>query len=357
MDDVGGSPYPERAMTDDFTAAARRIHANPLGRLMHGQRELFHSNLIAWYFDALQGAADATFQPLTHPGTGQPRKVERERGHLDLVFHWPEHASLVIENKVFSLPQRAQLAEYRSATATWQPEPALVLLFASTPDFDLGDWRHVSYGELAERILDALPSTSSYEVETMRHYAALASDLHQLVSAVDVRSDDEPVWLSATMLSSIDSSQMRAALQKARAQRVARLLNEHIPGLDPPAKGDLSNSTPLVEILEDAKIGGRDVRLGWQFQGDQFRRAVVYRGRGIEGRTAESKQRREELSRAHPELFTFPGDLPQHHHGRKEFNHFAPAFVYQYVKASTLTIGGLIEAAQAVHAQITGLRH
>ncbi len=91
-------------MTDDFTAIARRIEANPLGRLMYGQRELFHSNLIGWFFDMLPEAADATFRPLTLPGTDSGRWVDRERGHMDLVFHWPDRAPLVIENKVFSLP-------------------------------------------------------------------------------------------------------------------------------------------------------------------------------------------------------------------------------------------------------------
>ena len=43
-------------MTDEFRANAARIEANPLGRLMYGQRELFHSNPIGWYFDMLPEA-------------------------------------------------------------------------------------------------------------------------------------------------------------------------------------------------------------------------------------------------------------------------------------------------------------
>lgn len=66
----------------------------------------------------------------------------------------------------------------------------------------------------------------------MRRYASLVADLHQLVSAVDVQSDGERVWLPDSLLSAISSSQMRAALRKARAQRVARVLNYHLPGLD-----------------------------------------------------------------------------------------------------------------------------
>jgi hypothetical protein len=218
-------------MTDDFQAMARRIESNPLGRLMYGSRELFHSNLIGWFFDMLPEVADATFRPLALTGSDSGRWVDRERGHLDLVFHWPDRAPLVIENKVFSFPDKQQLDEYEAAAGTWPQAPSLVLLSVSPPAFDPGNWRYLSYGEFAARILDALPSDSSYEVETMRRYAALVTDLHDLISAVDVHDDSEPVWLPRSLLTEISSSQMRAALHKARAQRVAHMLNEALPGL------------------------------------------------------------------------------------------------------------------------------
>jgi hypothetical protein len=198
-------------MAVDFTETARRIEANPLGRLMYGQRELFHSSLIGCFFDQLPDAADATFRPLAPPGADTGRWVDRERDHMDLVFHWSDRAPLVIENKVFSVPAREQLDVYSRAVSKWPHRPSLVLLSISAPGFDPGDWRHLSYAELAGRILDALPADSAYEGETMRRYAALIADLHELVSAVDVRSDSEPVWLPESMLALISSSQMRAA--------------------------------------------------------------------------------------------------------------------------------------------------
>ncbi|WP_188744604.1 PD-(D/E)XK nuclease family protein [Agromyces bauzanensis] len=335
---------------------AARIEANPLGRLMYGQRELFHSNLIGWFFDQLPEAADATFRPLAAPGSDTGRWVERERGHMDLVFHWTDRAPLVIENKVFSLPHRDQLDEYASIAAKWPHRPALVLLSVSAPDFDPGEWRYLSYAEFAERILEALPADSSYEVETMRRYGALVSDLHQLVSAVDVQSDDERVWLPDSLLSAISSSQMRAALHKARAQRVARVLNAILPGLEQPAAGGMSNATPLVESFEYVYTRGMHLHLGWQLQGDQFRRAAVYHDQSISGRSQESRRLREDVSREHPEFYSFPAPLPQTLGGRKEFNHFAPSFVYKYVKTPSLTIAELRVAAASVHAEIEQFR-
>jgi hypothetical protein len=148
---------------------------------------------------------------------------------------------------------------------------------------------------------------------------------------------------------------MRAALHKARAQRVAHLLTESIPGLEQPAKGDMSNSMPLVEALEYVHTRDMDLHLGWQLQGDQFRRAAVYHDESIKGRSDESRRQREDVSRAHPEFFTFPPVLPQSVGGRREYNHFAPSFVYKYVKTPGLTIADLKNAAAAVHAEIVQL--
>ncbi len=232
----------------------------------------------------------------------------------------------------------------------------MVLLSVSPPDFESGAWRYLSYTELADRILDSLPGDTSYEVETMRRYAALARDLHDLVSAVDVRADSEPVWLPDNLLAAISSSQMRAALHKARAQRVAHVLNMAIPDLEQPAKGDMSNSMPLVEALEYVHTRGMDLHLGWQLQGGQFRRAAVYHDESIKGRGEESRRLREDVSRAHPEFFSFPTGLPQVRGGRSEYNHFAPSFVYRYVKTPDLMIAELKDAAATVHADIIRLR-
>lgn len=343
-------------MSSDFAQAAARIEANPLGRIMYGQRELFHSNLLGWFFDVLPQLADAVFKPFAAVGTGPERRVERERANLDLVMHWPDRAPLVIENKVFSLPRADQLEEYHAATSGWNPQPSHVLLSVSPQHFAAPAWRYLSYDELAARIDDALPPSSDYDVETMRRYAQLARDLHTLMSAVDVRSDDETVWLSPEFLTAVSSSQTRQALLKARSQRVARAINELIPDLETPANSGLTRATPFVEALEYAFVDGMHVHLGWQLQGNQFRRVVVYHDDALKGRGSDARAAREERSRAHPEFFTMPRSLPTSSGGRRDFNHFAPSFVYVYSKQPGITVGELKRAAVEVHAEIVALR-
>jgi len=342
-------------MDDDFRAAAERIEKNPLGRLMYGNRELFHSNLIAWFFDSLPIQADAVFRPLTVRGDGRPRKVHREAENLDLVFDWPDLAPLVVENKVFSLPDEGQLRRYSEISASWKSNAQLVLLSVSPPEFMAPGWRYWSYADLADRIEAALPSADSYELETMRRYAQLARDLDALLKLVSVRSMDEPVWMSERQLESISSSQMRGSLIKARGRRVAEIITREVPSLEQAAGSGFTRNTPLVEALEYVFAYGMHMHAGWQLQGQQFRRVIVFHDETIQGRDLHSRNAREDVARSHPELFTFPPALHQRS-GRKEFNHFAPGFVYQWAKAPDLTIAELIASARTVHGEIDALR-
>ena len=343
-------------MDADLRAVAERIETNPLGRLMYGNRELFHSNLIAWFFDALPDEADAVFLPFTVPGAGRSRKVHREAENLDLVFDWPDAAPLVIENKVFSLPDKSQLQRYSDVAAKWASNARFVLLSVSPPDFAAPNWRYLSYAELADRIEAALPTGDSYELETMRRYAALARDLDALLKLVSVRSMDEPVWMSERQLGVINSSQMRGSLVKARGRRVAEIITREVPGLEQPASSGFTRNTSLVEALEYVFAHGMHLHVGWQLQGRQFRRVVVFHDELIRGRDPASRTAREDRAREYSGLFTFPEALGERS-GRKEFNHFAPGFVYQWANAPDITISELVAAARSVHAEIEALRH
>lgn len=339
-------------MQEEIARAARSIDRNPLGRLMHGQRELFHSNLIAWFFDALPEAADAVFTPLTTTGEESRRSVERERANLDLLIRIRGRSPLVVENKVFALPDLAQLRRYEAHVAKWRSTPAFALLTASPPDFDPAPWQHLDYRTLADAIDDALPRSSSYEVETMRRYASLARDLQTLVDAAAVRDDDESVWIPSEALAAIGSNQTRAALQKARAMRVARRVR--MLSLAPHwyVRADMTRGVPLVEAFARVIDDGLAVRLGWQLQGDQLRRAVIFDEPSARGRSDSHKERRIDLARAHPDWFSMPSAIGASKGGRGEFNHYAPDFIYRYVTARSATIAELVDAVEAVRDSI-----
>lgn len=343
-------------MQKQLTEVADRIETNVLGRLMHGQRELFHSNLLGWFFDALPEAADAVFRPFTSEGSVTERAMNRERNNLDLVMTWPGRTPLVIENKVFSVPDLAQLNKYEKKTERWDQKPSLMLLSTIPPGFPSGQWKHVSYKELGEKILNALPDNMSYEVETMRHYAQLALDLDFLMDQIGVDSEHEGVHISDEELSAFHSSQVRKALQKTRAELVCQHIGRTLPSIATTLSSGLDHGEPRVSSLTKTSIDGLTLHVGWQYQGGKFARGVAFGETDLNGRGEELRLRRFDVCRAHPELFSFPDSLPvRSHQGRNEFDRYDPNYVYQKVPARELTVGQLIEAAVAVHQSLKPL--
>jgi hypothetical protein len=171
---------------------ARELNSEPLARIMYGQRELFHSNFLAWFFDTLPALADTVFRDLASDGDGMIRRVDRERENLDLVLNWPGAAPLVIENKVFSLPEKTQLEQYLGKTTRWKGSPAAhILLSMSPPREHVDEWTYMSYQELSERIDVALADVddASYEVESVRRYSRVVRLLSALLDTTVVRSN------------------------------------------------------------------------------------------------------------------------------------------------------------------------
>ncbi|MGO3148143.1 MAG: PD-(D/E)XK nuclease family protein [Leucobacter sp.] len=359
--------YLEGIPASDPTSAreiARELNKEPLARIMYGQRELFHSNFLAWFFDSLPELADSVFRNLAHDApenTMSVRRSEREREQLDLVFYWPDAGPLVIENKVFSLPEREQLDVYRGKTARWKTSKVSHVLLSMTPLADLpADWTYLSYQELAERIDLALEDKNykSYEVETLRRYSRVVRLLNALLDHTQVHSVEEPVWLDDVQLHEVESKQTRSALLKLRANRVKEALIEEGPRIGWVESG-MSHSQPLVGWRRVVNLDGVQIEAGWQYQEGQFRLCVVLPH--MESRSEQAKVLREEFAGNHPELFSFEqlfevlrvADTLIRPAFR--FGHFAPSFVYRYIKAPDLTVVQLIEASQNIAQELERL--
>lgn len=189
----------------------------------------------------------------------------------------------------------------------------------------------------------------------MRRYADLAIDLQSLLELAVVTSDDETVWIEPSVLEAISSKHLRAALGKARAQYVAAAISERVQ-LHGHVSAAFTRGQPLVQVFDVMKTDGLKIRAGWQLQGSQFRRAVVYLGSRMSGGSNRRRQLREDTSREHPDLFVIPSALPQVRAGRREFQHYAPDFVYQYVSVPNLTFGQLKHAAAEIDQTLQAMR-
>jgi hypothetical protein len=77
-------------MTEQFDIGqiVKSLYAEPLTHLMLGHRELFHSNLLAWFFENMKGESDLVFADLSlevaKSNTVRKRRVAREENNFDL---------------------------------------------------------------------------------------------------------------------------------------------------------------------------------------------------------------------------------------------------------------------------------
>jgi hypothetical protein len=369
-------------VTSDKAAEIRRLAAEitgePLARIMFGSRELFHSNLLAWFCEAMPDRATGVFDELLNRDEpslrpGDEILVERELRHMDLVVRWTNdrRRPVIIENKVFALPDFVQLDRYAAdlrADAQLAKGDA-VLLSLSDPrlpdDRHISSgkkksdksvaWRRVSYGSLAAAIAKALPGEESdYPTETMRHYARLIAALHGLAALLEVSTDeDERVFLDPVLRQATDDKQLVSSLSKLRARNVATFVEQSLPDskLKRWSSVGYSNGSPTMEISYALANTSRSTVIGWQLQGAQFRLFAALRG--LSGRTKTPRARRERWGEANLDVFDFGayeqifGRSPLPHlPAKKSFNRFDPDFIYRYVDASSITLPQLVQAAR-----------
>ncbi len=129
--------------------------------------------------------------------------MRREDHALDLVVELPRQAPVVIENKVFSLPDEDQLDRYaeHNAPAARLVRPTLLLLALTDPGWPggrYGDWRWMSYGALANRLGVAFqdqPHDDAFSDELIRRWMDMVHQLEELTALVEPVDVSEPLML------------------------------------------------------------------------------------------------------------------------------------------------------------------
>lgn len=352
---------------DDLDKALSHLESDPLAALMYGQRELFHSNLLSWFYNALPQYADEVFKPMSRTSNSTKREVWRERNSVDLWFNWPSGESLAIENKVFSLPDREQLDRYSGIVQHHRPGSGMVLLSLSDPgwpppssDAQSDSWTFKSHASLAEDIARAIAKHDhSYEAETMRRYAEMTTALDRVVQACMVNDLLDPVALPTGIRERIPSAQLLAAVGKMRAQHVAALVAaaaRTVADVDVTARGEFSHGQPAITFaFEHPTIAVvPPIRIGYQLQSGQFRLMAILPH--LAGKTAESRDARFHWARTNPDVFDLSTirdvieaqgpEMPRSRPGESlQLGRFDPDFVYRYLAAPELVVQQLIDTA------------
>lgn len=342
------------------------LDAEPLFHASLGSKELFHSNLIAWFVDHHPEAAREVFESWSRSEPGTPgARTDRERRHLDLVIRLQGLAPLVIENKVFSPPRDKQLEEYAEDIAPrFTPAPEFVLLSLSDPRWPSGQrelggqlWSHLSYGDLGA----ALTATAhlivdAYERATVERYATIAQTLQAIAEIVAVNVNDSTTFaLPVEFKEALQDVRLTQGFEKLRTRSIAHFIEGRLAAHEVGSieiNDEYTRSWPLLDSF--VRVPGTDDEIGWQYQEGQWRLAVrLLEGHACYGKGAPTRARREQyVAERYAGWFDFTqadAVLGTSERSAKdlEFKGFAPDFVYLYRRARDVTVGQLSDLAES----------
>ncbi|MCX4612114.1 PD-(D/E)XK nuclease family protein [Streptomyces mirabilis] len=334
-------------MTDDAVGLAELVEAmeaDLVFTMSLGSKELFHSNLLGWFIAHHPAVAEAM------TGSAGPVQVEREKQNTDLLIRSDGRPPMVIENKVFALPDSSQLD--RIAKKFDGQDPRLVLLSLTPPTWGEQawtspggyEWTWLSYEQLEQLLRPTVAKVAAadeYAGATLARWLDLMGRLGDLTRLVGQPTLDEPLQLPRNERDILHTARLDVPVQKMRFQRVASELgNRGLTGVGT----NLTNGTALIEWYTDSPRG---FRWGWQLQGEQFRLAIVVeKGHPGHGSSAKHKGIRQEEARRHSDFFEFgsiKGAGPVGPVRNIEFCDYNPDFIYKYVPIPGITVGQAVD--------------
>src|SRR6266567_4657796 len=255
------------------------LEKEPLLHMSLHSMELFHSDFLAWFANSFPEQAAAVFLPWTVPMAGaQAGRIERESNHLYLVLHLPDLAPIVVENKVFSVPDEEQLDRYADVLAEREAKGSTytrVLLSLISPGWaTYNGWQLLSYRELAKALrpqVVPIRAADAFAGALVEHYVVLINRLVDLFEFLGTPASDEPLLLNRTVKGYLQQVRISAGVQKARASCVARELrnavkNKGWSGIRVDDKFSQRTRTSLLGAVTGAHVV-RSGRKNLNFQG------------------------------------------------------------------------------------------
>ncbi|WP_145957399.1 hypothetical protein [Phaeobacter piscinae] len=285
-------------MKEDFVLSALRdsiawLEASPMQRMSLGSRELFHSDFLSWLFEAYPRALAHVFDLSV-----ENCKIAREEQNLDLVVYDGENPVLIVENKVKSYPDFAQLRRYSTKLPSVDKRYLLTLV---SPGFEIPKgWETVLYKDLAAGLRRWF-ETSQVLSEHRQYIVDYITLLDHLVAVAQECFDPAKIretnfWFQGNQTQFLEKVGFSQTLQKFQAMAFRDFLKQAVPAEtassafpalisnDDAAPEEhhvkvwsaLFNNTPCVTLEPVlANPDPEGLRFEIQIQGQQYRRLVA----------------------------------------------------------------------------------
>lgn len=344
-------------MSDTVQTICDKLNAEPLLQMSLHSKELFHSNVLAWFCERYPREALVALRRWVPERDSDTHRIQREKLNLDLAIEIPGLAPVIIENKVFSPPDESQLERYADKIRRQKDlrEPTFLLLSLTNPNWQDSryltksgaEWHYVSYQDLADALSKSAPSVSGFSGEILSHYIQFISLLHELVEDLATPGPNDPIGITSSAGEFLLRVRMKDAVEKLRARSasasIQRAMTPVLKRTPAKYKAAYTNGQPLLEAFIECRNGDR---IGWQYQGDQWRLAIITKKQV--GRSKAVRERRHKtVARKYAKWFDFShinsligrdvSEVPRLEAAGR-YCGYNPDFVYRYRKLPNLTL-------------------
>ena len=180
-----------------------KLKESPLYNLSMANKELFHSNFIAWFgkmypthFINLINKLLPEKENNWFDGNPNELRIEREYKHFDISVFKDKELKLVIENKVKSIPTKKQLDNYEKVVNN--QKVAFILLTMNVQLYELAgnlenkelNWNIVNYTDLSKCLSEVVNEVVNeediavdYHKELLKDYCTYISNLQSVIDA------------------------------------------------------------------------------------------------------------------------------------------------------------------------------
>lgn len=279
-----------------------QLETSVMFNLSLGSKELFHSNFLAWFIEFCLDSeaqcqfANAMIKEKEFFKPAEIFEVKREEKNIDLQLCWGRKSEkktvwekrLVIENKVKSIPYKAQLEKYSEGCSS--KTERFVLLSLTDPIFFVDNqystleehnWRWVNYQALAASLREF--RLDGYNGEVVRDYCEFIEILHQIVQGTVPSSPCAKNFLDYTnYYRKLRQIRIHDLFEKWRFACLEKVVREALGGNACPfiIHSAMTRGTGLLEVKRVLQGDGESNKLniGVQLQGTQLRQFIQVPG-------------------------------------------------------------------------------
>ena len=162
------------------------LKKSPLYSLSMANKELFHSNFLAWFGDQYKNEFKVLMNKLlgTEVLKDNNFSIEREYKHFDICVKVNGNEIILIENKVKSVPTSEQLEGYMNEVKCKKCKFILLTMTQELQDLSKAvGWTVITYKDLSEKMPDRL--NDCYHYSLLKDYRDYVNNLQDIIEIYD----------------------------------------------------------------------------------------------------------------------------------------------------------------------------